>query len=146
MKPKRTILCVDEDERSLSIRKIMLETRGYRVIACSDAGRAVDLMRAGGIDLVLADLMMLKLGSAKLVDQLKSVSPTTPAIIFSGALSRCPDEVLADIFLSKANCSSAQLLDHIRMALVRKRGPKPAMTSLLQADSRHSTQTAQNSD
>ena len=34
MKPKRTILCVDDDERSLSIRKLMLETRGYRVITC----------------------------------------------------------------------------------------------------------------
>ena len=126
MKPKRTILCVDEDERSLSIRKVMLETRGYRVVVCSDAGRAVELMKAGGIDLILADLMMLKLGSARLIDQLKAISPSTPAIVFSGALSHCPDDILADVFLSKANCSAAQLLDHIRMALVRKRGPKPA--------------------
>ena len=87
MKPKRTILCVDEDERSLSIRKVMLETRGYRVVVCSDAGRAVELMKAGGIDLVLTDLMMLKLGSATLIDQLKAVSPSTPAIVFSGASS-----------------------------------------------------------
>src|SRR5664279_437719 len=128
MKPKRTILCVDEDERSLSIRKVMLETRGYRVVVCSEAGRAVDLMRAGGIDLVLADLMMLKLGSARLIDQLKAISPGTPAIVFSGASSHCPDEILADVFLSKANCSAVQLLDHIRMALVRKRAPKPALT------------------
>jgi hypothetical protein len=28
MKPKRTILCVDDNEQSLSHRKIMLETRG----------------------------------------------------------------------------------------------------------------------
>ena len=129
MKPKRTILCVDEDERSLSIRKVMLETRGYRVVVCSDAGRAVDLMKAGGIDLILADLMMLKLASAKLIDQLKAISPRTPAIVFSGALNNCPDDILADVFLSKTNCSAAQLLDHIRMALVRKRGPKPAVTS-----------------
>ena len=129
MKPKRTILCVDEDERSLSIRKVMLETRGYRVVTCSEAERAVDLMRAGGIDLVLADLMMLQLGSAKLIDQLKAISPSTPAIVFSGASSNCPDDILADVFLSKANCSAVQLLDHIRMALVRKRGPKPVVHS-----------------
>jgi two-component system response regulator CpxR len=133
MKPKRTILCVDEDERSLSIRKVMLETRGYRVVVCSEAGRAVDLMKAGGIDLVLADLMMLKLGSVKLIDQLKAISPSTPAIVFSGASSNCPDEILADVFLSKANCNAAQLLDHIRMALVRKRGPKPAVASFATA-------------
>jgi len=129
MKPKRTILCVDEDERSLSIRKVMLETRGYRVVVCSEAGRAVDLMKAGGIDLVLADLMMLKLSSAKLIDQLKAISPGTPAIVFSSALGHCPEDVLADVFLSKTNCSAAQLLDHIRAALVRKRGPKPAVAT-----------------
>jgi two-component system, OmpR family, response regulator CpxR len=129
MKPKRTILCVDEDERSLSIRKVMLETRGYRVVMCSDPGRATDLMKAGGIDLVLADLMMPKLGGARLIDQLKTISPATPAIVFSGAASDCSEDTLADVFLSKANCSAAQLLDHIRIALVRKRGPKPAVSS-----------------
>jgi two-component system, OmpR family, response regulator CpxR len=129
MKPKRTILCVDEDERSLSIRKVMLETRGYRVRTCSDPGRAVDLMQEGGIDLILADLVMPKLSGAKLIDQLKAISPSTPAIVFSGAASICSEDTLADVFLSKTNCRAAQLLDHIRIALVRKRGPKPAVTS-----------------
>jgi CheY-like chemotaxis protein len=128
MKPKRTILCVDEDERSLSIRKVMLETRGYRVMTCSDPGRAVDLMRTGGIDLILADLIMPKLSGARVIDQLKAISPSTPAIVFASA-GICSDDAFADVLLSKANCSAAQLLDHIRVALVRKRGPKPAVTT-----------------
>ncbi len=128
MKPKRTILCVDEDERSLSIHKVMLETRGYRVVACSNPNLAVAAMQAGGIDLVLADLPMLKPDGGRLVDQLKSISPTTPAIVFKGATGACPDGLLADILLSRSNCNAAQLLDHIRVALVRKRGPKPAST------------------
>jgi len=126
MKPKRTILCVDEDERSLSIRKVMLQTRGYRVVACSDPGRAVELMKGGGIDLILADLLMPKLSGGKIVDQLKAISPGTPAIVFSGAAGACSEDTLADVFLSKSDCSAAQLLDHVRVALVRKRGPKPA--------------------
>ena len=129
MKPKRTILCVDEDERSLSIRKIMLQTRGYRVIAASDPTLAVEAMRGGGIDLILADLVLPKLNGGKIVDQLKSISPGTPAIVFSGAAGACSDDTLADVFLSKSDCSTAQLLDHVRVALVRKRGPKPAITS-----------------
>jgi len=129
MKPKRTILCVDEDERSLSIRKIMLQTRGYRVIACSDPTLAVEAMRGGGIDLILADLVLPKLNGGKIVDQLKSISPGTPAIVFSGAAGACSDDTLADVFLSKSDCGTAQLLDHVRVALVRKRGPKPAITS-----------------
>lgn len=126
MKPKRTILCVDEDERSLSIHKVMLETRGYRVVACSDAGHAVEVMKAGGIDLVLAELPLPKPDGTRLVNQLKAISPATPAIVFKGASGTCPDGILADLLLSKSSCNSAQLLDHIRMALVRKRGPKPA--------------------
>ena len=129
MKPKRTILCVDEDERSLSIRKVMLETRGYRVVACSDGNHAIDAVRSGGIDLILADLILPRLGDGKLVDQLKAISPSTPAIIFSGGPGRYSEETLADVFLSKSDCSAAQLLDHIRTALVRKRGPKPGVTN-----------------
>jgi len=128
MKPKRTILCVDEDEHSLSIYKIMLTTRGYRVIACSKPDEAIAVMKAGGIDLVIADLPMPKLDSRGLVDQLKSISPSTPAIVFIAPSGACSDGVLADILLSRSNCNSAQLLDHVRSALVRKRGPKPVVT------------------
>lgn len=126
MKPKRTILCVDEDERSLSVLKVMLETRGYRVMACSNPDRAVEAMKSGGIDLVLADLPMPKPEGNQLVDRLKSISPATPAIVFKSASGACPDGLLADVLLSKSSCNAAQLLDHIRIALVRKRGPKPA--------------------
>jgi CheY-like chemotaxis protein len=126
MKPKRTILCVDEDERSLSIHKVMLETRGYRVVACSNPERALQAMKAGGIDLVLAELPLPKPDGMMLVNELKAISPATPAIVFKGASGACPDGMLADLLLSKSSCNAAQLLDHIRLALVRKRGPKPA--------------------
>ena len=127
MKPKRTILCVDEDERSLSIYKVMLQTRGYRVVACSNPDEAVDVMKAGGIDLVIADLPMPKPDRHGLVDRLKSISPATPAIVFKSPSGACPDGMLADILLSRSSCNPAQLLDHVRIALVRKRGPKPAV-------------------
>ena len=124
MKPKRTILCVDDDERSLSIRKVMLETRGYRVIACSDPERAIELMALGGIDLVLADLMMPKLSGAKLIDQLKAISPQTPALLFSASVSCCMEDCLADGWLPKGELAPIELLERIRVMLIRKRGPK----------------------
>jgi CheY-like chemotaxis protein len=137
MKPKRTILCVDEDERSLSIRKVMLETRGYRVITCSNPEGAVEVMKTGGVDLVLADLIAPRLGGTRLVDQLKAISPAVPAIMFAGASGASSDDAPADVLLSKTSCSAAQLLDHIRIALVRKRGPKPAIPSALAQGSRY---------
>ena len=58
MKPKRTILCVDDNEQSLSHRKIMLETRGYRVVSLSRGEEALERFKQGGIDLVLTDMAM----------------------------------------------------------------------------------------
>ena len=58
MRPKRTILCVDDNEQSLSIRKVMLETRGYRVVTCTTGRDAVETFKNGNIDLVLSDLEM----------------------------------------------------------------------------------------
>ena len=124
MKPKRTILCVDDDEPSLSIRKVLLETRGYRVLTCTDPQRALEIMRLGGVDLVLADLMMPKISGAKLIDQIKAISPCTPALLFSGSVNCCPENTLADGWLPKGEFAPAELLERVRVLLVRKRGPK----------------------
>jgi two-component system, OmpR family, response regulator CpxR len=124
MKPKRTILCVDDDEHSLSIRKVMLETRGYRVLTCCDPDRAIEFMRCGGIDLVLTDLMMPKMSGAKLIDKLKTISPHTPTLLFSGSVTICTEEHLADCWLPKGEFAPMELLERIRILLVRKRGPK----------------------
>jgi two-component system response regulator CpxR len=128
MKPKRTILCVDDDERSLSVRKVLLETRGYRVLTCSDPDCAIETMKRGGIDLVLSDLMMPKLSGAKLIDQLKVISPGTPALLFSGCVNCCAEEHLADAWLPKGEFAPMELLERIRVLLIRKRGPKRAIS------------------
>jgi DNA-binding response OmpR family regulator len=124
MKPKRTILCVDDNEQSLSIRKVMLETRGYRVIACSSAAEALEHFRKGGVDLVLTDLVMPGLDGTRLIDEVKSVSPETPTILFSGKIRIYDRDTRADVFLPKGMYAPAELLERIRVLLIRKRGPK----------------------
>jgi two-component system response regulator CpxR len=127
MKPKRTILCVDDNEQSLSIRKIMIETRGYRVVACTDAAAALDVFKQGGIDLVLTDLVMPGMDGTELIAAIKAISPTTPAILFSGKIRVYERETQADVFLPKGMYAPVELLERIRLLLVRKRGPKRAV-------------------
>ncbi len=124
MKPKRTILCVDENEQTLSIRKIMLETRGYRVVACSSGQQALDHFMKGGVDLVLTDLVMPGLDGATLIDRVKEISPQTPTILLSGKVKIYDGNTRADVFLSKGTYAPAELLERVRLLLVRKRGPK----------------------
>lgn len=124
MKPKRTILCVDDNEQSLSIRKVILETRGYRVIACHTGEEALEQFKNGGIDLVLSDLIMPGLDGHKLIEEIKNLSPTTPAILFSGKIKIYERDLRADLFLPKGMYATSELLEKVRILLVRKRGPK----------------------
>ncbi len=126
MRPKRTILCVDDNEQALSIRKLMLETRGYRVQACTNGQQAWEVFRQGGIDLVLSDLLMPGMDGAELVEKIKQASPHTPAILFSGKVKAYEKETRADLFLPKGMYAPAELLERMRILLVKKRGPKRA--------------------
>jgi CheY-like chemotaxis protein len=126
MKPKRTILCVDDNEQSLSIRKVMLETRGYRVIACASGADALKVFEKGGVDLVLTDLVMPGLDGTELIARVKALSPQTPAILFSGKIRVYERDTMADVFLPKGMYAPIELLERIRLLLVRKRGPKKA--------------------
>jgi two-component system response regulator CpxR len=135
MKPKRTILCVDDNEQSLSIRKIMLETRGYHVVTCTGGQEALECFKKGGVDLVLTDLTMPGLDGSKLIDEIKSLSPQTPAILLSGKVKMYDRDTRADVFLPKGMYAPVELLERIRVLLVRKRGPKRTQPHVVQSAS-----------
>lgn len=124
MRPKKTILCIDDNEQSLSIRKFMLETRGYKVLVSHNAREALQLFEQGGVDLVLSDLIMPDMDGAELVKRIKQLSPETPAILFSGKIKMYDKDTCADVFLPKGSYAPAELLERIRLLLVKKRGPK----------------------
>jgi len=124
MKPKRTILCVDDNEQSLSHRKIMLETRGYRVASFARGEDALARFHEGGIDLVIADMAMPGLDGPQLIEKIKELSPHTPAILISSKVRIYDHESKADVFLAKGMYAPADLLERVRILLVRKRGPK----------------------
>jgi two-component system response regulator CpxR len=124
MKPKRTILCVDDNEQSLSHRKIMLETRGYRVATFARGEEGLARFLQGGIDLVIADMAMPGLDGPQLIAKVKEQSPQTPAILISSKARIYNHESQADVFLAKGMYAPADLLERVRLLLIRKRGPK----------------------
>ena len=124
MKPKRTILCVDDNEQSLSYRKIMLETRGYRVVSSSRGEEALERFKQGGVDLVVTDMAMPGLDGPQLIAAIKNLSPHTPAILISTKVRVYEHESQADVFLARGMYAPSDLLERIRLLLVRKRGPK----------------------
>ena len=129
MRPKKTILCVDDNEQILSVRTFLLETRGYRVIALvnpQDALDAISNSLPGSIDLLLCDLIMPQMDGNELVRRAKHLHPALPAMIVSGTVSTYDRAGRADVFLPKGAGSPAELLERIRILVARKRGPRKA--------------------
>jgi two-component system, OmpR family, response regulator CpxR len=126
MRPRKTILCVDDNEQALSVRKFMLETRGYRVLIANTAADALEIFAAGNVDLVLSDLIMPQMDGNELVRRMKSISPEVPTIILSGSVKNFERASSADAFLPKGACTPLEVLERIRVMIARKRGPRKA--------------------
>lgn len=124
MRPKKTILCVDDNEQGLAVRKFLLETRGYRVVPATSAHDAIEIFRNGGIDLVLGDLIMPQMDGNEMVYRMKEIAPEVPMMLLSGTVKAFERACHADAFLPKGACSPVELLERIRVMIARKRGPK----------------------
>jgi two-component system, OmpR family, response regulator CpxR len=130
MRPKKSILCVDDNEQVLSVRKFLLETRGYRVIAVESAQMALELIMhsvPGTFDLLLSDLIMPQMDGNELVRRAKQYHPGLPAMIVSGTVNAFDRASAADVFLPKGACSPVEVLERVRVLVARKRGPKKAV-------------------
>ena len=132
MRPRKVILCVDDNEQTLAVRKFLLETRGYRVLTAACAQDALCLLEApetGSIDLLLCDLIMPHIDGSELVRRARTVRPGVPTLIISGTVSQFERGADADAFLPKGACSAVELLERVRVLVARKRGPKKAITA-----------------
>ncbi|HEX3437827.1 MAG TPA: response regulator [Pseudacidobacterium sp.] len=124
MRPRKVILCVDDNEQALSVRKFMLETRGYRVVTALSAEEGLEIFRAGGIDLVLSDLIMPQMDGNEMVRRMKDIASDVPMILLSGTVKAFDRASYADAFLPKGACTPLEMLERIRIMIARKRGPK----------------------
>ncbi|GAC1356699.1 MAG: hypothetical protein NVSMB3_03060 [Acidobacteriaceae bacterium] len=96
-----TILCVDDEHIPRTLRKLILERQGYTVIAATSAREALELMKAGGIHLVLTDQIMPEMTGTELTKLVKAGRPDMPVILISGVNEIPEGAEHADRFISK---------------------------------------------
>jgi len=98
---KPVLLCIDDNGRALSIRKLVLESAGYAVLTAESTDIALQLFTESTVDLVLSDYLLPGKTGTQLAAEMKKVKPEVPIVIFSG-VTEIPEGIgNADIFLSK---------------------------------------------
>ena len=125
MRPKKVILCVDDNEQELSVLKYTLSINGYRVLAATNGQEAIAIFaKAPQIDLVLADTNMPQMSGAQLAERLKRMRSHIPMLLLGDVQATSAELHVADAVLARKNCSSFELLERVKLMSARKRGPR----------------------
>jgi len=120
-----TILCVDDEENQLVLRKLVLEREGYRVLTASSAAGAIEMIRSEPIDLVIVDYYMPGMNGLALARQLRE-SRKVPIVVLS-AFAELPGEAIgtADTWITKG-ISSSELVAKLEELLSRAKAFRAA--------------------
>jgi CheY-like chemotaxis protein len=117
---KDLILCVDDEENQLAVRKLVLESKGYEVLTAASGKQALGLLAQHSVDLVLSDHLMPGLTGAELARQIKAQKPELPVILISAVNEIPADAAYADLFMSKLDGPMA-MCENIATMLARAR-------------------------
>lgn len=115
---KVTILCVDDEKIPRELRKLILVKQGYNVITAASGPEALELLGAGGVDLVLSDQMMPDMTGTELAKTVRSTWPALPFLLVSGVNEIPEGAEFADRFVSKVAGPDA-LFTSIREVLLQ---------------------------
>jgi CheY-like chemotaxis protein len=120
MNEKELILCVDDEENQLAVRKLVLEQSGYSVLAASSGQQALALLADHPVDLVLSDHLMPGLTGTELARLIKAENPGLPVILISAVNEIPEDAAYADLFMSKLDGPQA-MCQNISAVLARSK-------------------------
>lgn len=98
----KTILCVDDEQHGLMIRRMLLERVGYSVLTAGTAREGLALFSHEPVDAVVLDYYLPDIDGARAATAMRLIKPDVPIILFSVQWS-LPEEtgVVADAVLGK---------------------------------------------
>lgn len=113
-----TILCIDDEENQLALRKLMLERAGYRVLTAESPAQAIALFGSDTVDLVIVDYYMPGMNGLALAREILR-QKKLPIVVLS-AYAELPGESIgtADTWIMKGTASE-ELLRRIAELLSR---------------------------
>lgn len=100
----KTVLCVDDEKVGLRVRKIMLETHGFKVLTASSGLQGLAVFDENEIDLVVLDFYMPGLDGGQVAAEMRRRRPEVPIIFLSAYFSLPPAALeLANAFITKGD-------------------------------------------
>jgi CheY-like chemotaxis protein len=112
------VLCIDDGEIALRVRKLLLDSAGYKVLTATSAEDGLNVFKQNPVELVIADHYLSATTGTEIAKEMKQLKPEVPILIFSAATEKPPGLEFANGFLSKGE-SPGVLLDAVASLLTK---------------------------
>ncbi len=104
------VLCVDDEQIGLEVRRLLLERSGYQVITAPDGPTGLSLFRSEPIEAVVLDYSMPGMHGGEIAAVMRSEKPEIPILLLSAYVGLPADITgLVDIYMTKGEGAPALL-------------------------------------
>src|SRR5437763_12885929 len=106
-----TVLCIDDEQTALQLRKTVLESAGYRVLIAKSGVLGIQAFKSEPVQAVVLDYWMADMNGMQVAREIRKLNPKVPIIILS-AYGELLDESLgiADLWIRKGEEDPQYLL------------------------------------
>jgi CheY-like chemotaxis protein len=91
-----TLLCIDDERNVLSVRKMLLETVGYRVLSAQSGPQGLEILTHEHVHTVIVDYRMPEMTGSEVAARIRETHPGMPIIMLS-AFVDLTQEQLKDV-------------------------------------------------
>jgi len=116
-----TVLCIDDEQTALQLRRSLLESAGYNVLAAKSGSLGIQIFKSEPVHAVVLDYWMADMNGLQVARQIRKINPSVPIIILS-AYGELLDESLgiADLWIRKGEEDPQYLLKRLEQLLKQK--------------------------
>ena len=118
------ILCIDDEDLGLEIRKMVLEREGFTVITAKDGAAGLAIYGTVPIDAVIVDYAMPGMNGGQVATMLRDRDPLVPILMLSAYVA-LPEQVMRVVSATATKGDGAFTLVEQLKQLLLARAPDP---------------------
>ena len=97
-----TILCIDDEPNVLVVRKMLLESVGYRVLLADSGPQGLEILRRENVHTVIVDYKMPDMTGSEVAEHIRRFRPGMPIIMLSAYVDLSADQLKdVDAYVTK---------------------------------------------
>ncbi|HXM95932.1 MAG TPA: response regulator [Candidatus Dormibacteraeota bacterium] len=86
--PKKSlILCIDDDQANLVVRKLLLESVGFSTLTAASGPEGLDIIRSQPVDAVVLDFSMPEMDGGIVAEHIKQIKPEIPIVMLTAYMA-----------------------------------------------------------